>query len=193
MNPKSMPRERLHLPIAGLRKRRFRRPIRPSIELLEQRLMLSGDVPAEITVGRTLSSWTAAGIRDNQLQITYSVYNEQADELSGVLLATTLEPGVSFVTASQSPDSQRPGAGLEPGHARTVRGRERRGDGRLACDDPAPDRRRCAGLWHGLGRRRHRLRPAGDPAAGGRPGRPARLDPGREHDRPIRPAKGGRA
>ena len=105
MNSKTMPLERVNLAIAGLRKRRIRRPNRPRIELLEQRLMLSGDVPAEITVGRTLSSWTAAGIRDNQLQITYSVYNEQASELSGVLLATTLQPGVSFVTASQSPDS----------------------------------------------------------------------------------------
>ena len=66
--------------------------------------MLSGDLTAEITVGRTLSSWTAGDVQDNQLRITYTVYNEQSADLNGTFLATTLEPGVTFVSASQLPD-----------------------------------------------------------------------------------------
>jgi uncharacterized membrane protein len=66
--------------------------------------MLDGDMPGGITVGRTLSSWTADGIEGGQLRITYTVYNEQGAEMSDVLLATTLAPGVDIQAASLAPD-----------------------------------------------------------------------------------------
>lgn len=108
MNTKTLGRRRL--PVTGRGGRRTPAPSRPGVERLEQRLMLAGDLQAGITVGRTLSSWTTTGVQGDRLQITYSVYNERSDEVSGVLLATTLQPGVSFVTASQSPDR----SGQEP-------------------------------------------------------------------------------
>src|SRR5437868_1905756 len=83
--------------------RRARPRIRLGVEPLEPRQLLACDVPVGITVGRTLSSWTAAGIQGNPLRITYSVYNEQDTEVSDVRLTTTLAPNVSFVTASAVP------------------------------------------------------------------------------------------
>jgi hypothetical protein len=73
-------------------------------EPLEPRLVLSHAEPDLISVGRVLSSWSASDVVDGQLKVTYSVYNQQADEVSGVLLTTTLEPGVMFVGASVLPD-----------------------------------------------------------------------------------------
>jgi len=58
----------------------------------------------DIVVGRTLSSYTTAGIANNQETITFTVYNEQANPLTGVLLTDTLEPGVTLASASQLPD-----------------------------------------------------------------------------------------
>ena len=59
------------------------------------------DTPVtDIVVGRTLSSYTSAGIANNQVTITYTVYNEQTDPETGVLLTTTLEPGVTFLSSS---------------------------------------------------------------------------------------------
>jgi uncharacterized membrane protein len=74
----------------------------------EQETILPAPVSAtpspDIVVGRTLSSYTTGGIQNNQETITYTVYNEQADPLTGVLLADTLQTGVTFATASQQPD-----------------------------------------------------------------------------------------
>ncbi len=68
--------------------------------------MLSGSsdtLPASIVVGRTLSSYFVGGIQNHQETITYTVYNEQSGPETGVLLTTTLEPGVTFASASQQP------------------------------------------------------------------------------------------
>ena len=65
--------------------------------------MLDSSPPA-IVVGRTLSSYFVGDIQNNQETITYTVYNQQADPETGVLLTTTLEPGVTFSSASQQPD-----------------------------------------------------------------------------------------
>ncbi|SIO57707.1 LVIVD repeat-containing protein [Singulisphaera sp. GP187] len=87
------------------------RPRRPkpfylAAEWLENRLMLDGAsaaLPSALVVGRTLSSYTVGGIQNNQVAITYSVYNEQTDPESGVQLTTTLAPGVTIVSASAAP------------------------------------------------------------------------------------------
>jgi hypothetical protein len=63
-----------------------------------------GSSAPSIVVGRTLSSYFAGDIQNDQETITYTVYNEQADPETGVLLTTTLEPGVSLASASQQPD-----------------------------------------------------------------------------------------
>ena len=65
--------------------------------------MLDSSPPA-IVVGRTLSSYFVGDIQKNQETITYTVYNQQADPETGVLLTTTLEPGVTFSSGSQLPD-----------------------------------------------------------------------------------------
>jgi uncharacterized membrane protein len=82
---------------------RRRRP-RPGVEALEERLLLDTGLPAAIVVGRTLSAYTVPDVQNNQLTITYTVYNEQADPVSGVLLTDTLANGVTFQSASQLPD-----------------------------------------------------------------------------------------
>jgi uncharacterized repeat protein (TIGR01451 family) len=58
----------------------------------------------DIVVGRTLSAYFTGDVQNNQETITYTVYNEQADRLTGVLLTDTLASGVTFVSASQLPD-----------------------------------------------------------------------------------------
>ena len=58
----------------------------------------------DIVVGRTLSSYSTSEVQNNELTITYTVYNEREDALNGVLLATTLQPGVTFENASALPD-----------------------------------------------------------------------------------------
>jgi uncharacterized repeat protein (TIGR01451 family) len=76
-------------------------------ERLEDRTMLDGAAvtsPPSIVVGRTLSSYFAGDIQNSQETITYTVYNEQDDTATGVLLTTTLQPGVTFQSASQQPD-----------------------------------------------------------------------------------------
>ena len=60
--------------------------------------------PPSIVVGRTLSSYFVGGVQNNQETITYTVYNEQADDETGVLLTTTLQSGVTFASASLLPD-----------------------------------------------------------------------------------------
>ncbi len=78
---------------------------RPSIEQLEERILLANNtLPPDIVVGRTLSAYDVPDVQNNQLTITYTVDNEQADDETGVLLTDTLQPGVTFQSASQLPD-----------------------------------------------------------------------------------------
>jgi transglutaminase-like putative cysteine protease len=55
-------------------------------------------------LGRTLSSYFAGDVQNQQETITYTVYNLSSDPDTGVLLTTTLEPGVTLKSASQQPD-----------------------------------------------------------------------------------------
>lgn len=81
---------------------RRRQPARPLfIEPLEKREMLDA---AGIVVGRTLSAYSVANLTSNELTIDYTVYNQEAELVSGVLLTTTLEPGLSIKSASNFPD-----------------------------------------------------------------------------------------
>jgi uncharacterized membrane protein len=88
-------------PVSLRRRPRWARLI---IEPLEDRVLPDASLPPAIVVGRTLSSYFTAGIQNNQETITYTVYNEQGSDLTGVLLTDTLEPGVTFQGASQLPD-----------------------------------------------------------------------------------------
>lgn len=80
----------------------LRRPL--ALQPLEERILLDASLPPDLVVGRTLSTYTSAGVLNNRLDITYTVYNEQADPISGVLLTDTLETGVSLLGASQPAD-----------------------------------------------------------------------------------------
>jgi hypothetical protein len=42
--------------------------------------------------GRTLSAYTTAAVQNNQVSITYTVCNEQADSVTGVLLTDRSSP-----------------------------------------------------------------------------------------------------
>ena len=66
-------------------------------------MMLSAD-PSSIVVGRTLASYFVGGVQNGQETLTFTVYNEQADPLTGVLLTDALEPGMTLLSASQLPD-----------------------------------------------------------------------------------------
>ena len=82
---------------------------RLTFEVMEDRTMLDSGLPVAIVVGRTLTvpnssptspSYFVGEVQRNQVAITFTVYNEQADAETGVLLTTTLEPGVTVDTAS---------------------------------------------------------------------------------------------
>jgi transglutaminase-like putative cysteine protease len=73
------------------------------LERLEPRVLLAS-TPPSLVVGRTLSSYFVGQVQNSQETITYTVYNQQSDPETGVLLTTTLEPGVTFQSASQQPD-----------------------------------------------------------------------------------------
>jgi transglutaminase-like putative cysteine protease len=93
--------------IKNASQKRLRARCRPLFDVLEERVMLDGApsaLPLAIVVGRSLSAQFVGGVQNNQLTITYTVYNEQADPETGVLLTTTLEPGVSLTSASSPPD-----------------------------------------------------------------------------------------
>ena len=62
------------------------------------------DEDAALTVARTLSAYTVGGVQDHQLTITYTVFNRKAQEVDGILLTTTLAPGVGYTSASKEPD-----------------------------------------------------------------------------------------
>ncbi len=80
------------------------RYLRLGCELLEDRTMLNATLPANIVVGRTLSTYSITGVQNHTLTVTYTVYNEQADSVTGVLLTDALQPGVTVQIASQLPD-----------------------------------------------------------------------------------------
>ncbi len=85
---------------------------RLAFEVLEDRTMMDAGLPVAIVVGRTLTvpqlsttqpsapSYFVGEVQNNQVAITYTVYNEQADPETGVLLTTTLAPGVTIDSAS---------------------------------------------------------------------------------------------
>jgi uncharacterized membrane protein len=78
---------------------------RLAFDALEPRTMLDAQgLSPQVVVGRTLSSDTVSGVQNSQLRITYTVYNQEADALSGLILTTTLNGGVTFVDASIAPD-----------------------------------------------------------------------------------------
>ena len=81
-----------------------RRFIRPGGEQLEPRLMLDIGLPQVLVAGRTLSAYSVADIQNNELQITYTVYNEQSSPVIDVRLTDTLAAGVTFKDATQPPD-----------------------------------------------------------------------------------------
>lgn len=60
--------------------------------------------PPVIGIGRTLSTYTIDKIDSNELTISYTVFNHQMEKVDGILLVTTLEPGVAFKTSSPLPD-----------------------------------------------------------------------------------------
>jgi transglutaminase-like putative cysteine protease len=102
------------------RNRPARKPLKLSFEALEDRLMLdagaSASLPPAIVVGRTLTtpataqtatpspSYFLGEVQNHQVTVRYTVYNEQAGTETGVLLTTTLEPGVSIVSSSVTLD-----------------------------------------------------------------------------------------
>ena len=65
--------------------------LRPSLrfEALEERRLLSVAPLPQITVGRQVSAWSVADLQQNQVKIDYTVYNDQSNDLTGVLLTTT--------------------------------------------------------------------------------------------------------
>ncbi len=65
---------------------------------------ISNTPSTDIVVGRTLSAYFSGNVQNNQETITFTVYNQQADSITGVLLTDTLEPGVTLLSASQQPD-----------------------------------------------------------------------------------------
>jgi uncharacterized membrane protein len=84
-----------------------RKPFRAAFEPLEDRCLLDG-TPPSLVVGRTLSSYFVGDVQNNQETITYTVYNPSGEAETGVLLTTTLDPGVTFSSASQQPDQSGP-------------------------------------------------------------------------------------
>src|SRR5690242_8425394 len=72
------------------------------LEALEARLMFSIGPP--LVVGRTLSSYFAGDVPNRQETLTFTVYNNQADPITGVSLRDVLQPGVTFLNASIVPD-----------------------------------------------------------------------------------------
>ena len=76
----------------------------------------SSQLPAAIVIGRTLAtpstadtatparSYFVGEVENNQVTVTFTVYNEQADPETGVLVTDTLAPGVTLASASQPPN-----------------------------------------------------------------------------------------
>ena len=101
---------------AVLRQPLSKRYLKLSFEPLEDRVMLDASSPSQLPVaivlGRTLAtpataatatpapSYFVGEVQNNQVTITYTVYNEQPNTETGVLLTTTLESGVKLVSTS---------------------------------------------------------------------------------------------
>jgi transglutaminase-like putative cysteine protease len=106
--PSSWLRRRLTGPLALIRPMQRLRSLarygRLEIEPLEERVLLDAGLPPAIVLGRTLSAPFAGQVQNNQETLIFTVYNEQADPVPGVLLTDTLQPGVTFQSASQLPD-----------------------------------------------------------------------------------------
>src|SRR5262249_49641235 len=70
----------------------------------------------------TLSAYFAGEVSNHQVTLTYTVYNQQADPETGVLLTDTLGSGVAIAGASQPPDQNGPNLawslGTVPGYGR---------------------------------------------------------------------------
>jgi uncharacterized repeat protein (TIGR01451 family) len=64
---------------------------------------LAIDLPAQILVGRTLSAYSLSDVQNNQLKLTYSVYNQREISIDAVRLTDTLKTGVTFVQGSLIP------------------------------------------------------------------------------------------
>ncbi len=62
------------------------------------------DFRAVISVGRSLSATAVGAVTNNTLTITYSVFNLRGDAVSGILLTTTLQSGVTFQSSTPMPD-----------------------------------------------------------------------------------------
>ena len=114
---------RSHLPTrrrcnrSGFRLCRSRKFLRLAVEPLEDRTMLdtgvgeSNPLPPAIVVGRTLSAYFTGDVKNNQETITYTVYNEQADPETGVLLTDTLSPGET-IASDLAPQPDQSGQNL---------------------------------------------------------------------------------
>jgi len=73
------------------------------MESLEERRLLARSEHDVISVGRFLSEWSVADVQNNELTVTYTVFNQQSEEVDGALLTMTLEPGVTLESASLPP------------------------------------------------------------------------------------------
>ncbi len=58
----------------------------------------------DIAVSRIVTPSTTGAVLNNRITVTYVVANRQATPITGVLLATTLRPGISVTSASPLPD-----------------------------------------------------------------------------------------
>ena len=72
---------------------------RLAVESLEDRTLFN----ASIVVGRTLSAYFVDSVQNNQETITYTVYNQQSNPLTGVLLTDTLASGITITNPSLQP------------------------------------------------------------------------------------------
>ena len=61
-------------------------------------------VSPSLVVGHTLSAYFAGDVQNGQETLTLTVYNQQADPITGVLLTDTLASGVTFSNASIVPN-----------------------------------------------------------------------------------------
>ena len=118
----SMPRRHKVVLILGWTQTIRSRWCKPSSSF-EARVLLDSQPLLPPSTSLAARSYTTAAMWNNQISITYTVYNEQSDALGGVLLTDTLKPGVTF-TAPPSRRTARPG----PAWARERRSFTRYGD-----------------------------------------------------------------
>ncbi len=86
-------------------------------------MLLAGDLPPDMIVGRTLSAYSLADVVNGQLSITYTVYNQREVDLAAVVLNTTLATGIDFQTSSSAANvngqSVAWNLGMIPAHGRS--------------------------------------------------------------------------